>query len=327
MNRFTKQLLPFCSLIFIISLCTFLEPDNFLSTRNLVNVLCRSSINGIMAAGMTYIIITGGIDLSVGSMLAMCGMIGAASMLFFSGGTWADISSGTYIHLSLVAMIAGTLISVLAGAVCGFANGMLITKLKLAPFIVTLGTMSIFRGISYIMNAGKPFAVSDYSWLDTGRVGGIPSSVILLVLVMVAAWFLLKHTRFGRYTYAIGSNTQTAFHAGINVNKTLVWIYTLTGALVGLASMITVSRASTAQPTAGISLELDIIAACIIGGCAPSGGRGTMMGTVNGTLLISFLRNGLTLLDISTNVQLVVIGLIIIVAVTADQIATRRKAT
>ena len=327
MNRFAKQLLPFCSLIFILSLCTFLEPDNFLSARNLVNVLCRSSINGIMAAGMTYIIITGGIDLSVGSMLAMCGMIGAASMLFFSGGNWADISSGTYIHLSLLAMIAGTLISILAGALCGFANGMLITKLKLAPFIVTLGTMSIFRGISYIMNAGKPFAVSDYSWLDTGRVAGIPSSVILLVIVMVAFWFLLKHTRFGRYTYAIGSNVQTAFHAGINVNKTIVWIYTLTGALVGLASMITVARASTAQPTAGISLELDIVAACIIGGCAPSGGRGTMMGTVIGTLLISFLRNGLTLLDISTNVQLVVIGLIIIVAVTADQFATRRKAT
>jgi ribose/xylose/arabinose/galactoside ABC-type transport system permease subunit len=327
MNRFAKQLLPFCSLIFIISLCTFLEPDNFLSTRNLVNVLCRSSINGIMAAGMTYIIITGGIDLSVGSMLAMCGMIGAASMLYFSGGTWADISSGSYIHLKLGAMIAGTLVCVLAGAVCGFTNGMLITRLKLAPFIVTLGTMSIFRGISYIMNAGKPFAVSDYSWLDTGRVAGIPSSVILLVIVMVAFWFLLKHTRFGRYTYAIGSNVQTAFHAGINVNKTIVWIYTLTGALVGLASMITVARASTAQPTAGISLELDIIAACIIGGCAPSGGRGTMMGTVIGTLLISFLRNGLTLLDISTNVQLVVIGLIIIVAVTADQFATRRKAT
>ena len=327
MNRFAKQLLPFCSLIFIISLCTFLEPDNFLSARNLVNVLCRSSINGIMAAGMTYIIITGGIDLSVGSMLAVCGMIGAASMLYFSGGTWADISSGSYIHLKLGAMIAGTLVCVLAGAVCGFANGMLITKLKLAPFIVTLGTMSIFRGISYIMNAGKPFAVSDYSWLDTGRVAGIPSSVILLVIVMVAFWFLLKHTRFGRYTYAIGSNVQTAFHAGINVNKTIVWIYTLTGALVGLASMITVARASTAQPTAGISLELDIIAACIIGGCAPSGGRGTMMGTVIGTLLISFLRNGLTLLDISTNVQLVVIGLIIIVAVTADQFATRRKAT
>ena len=327
MNRFTKQLLPFCSLIFIISLCTFLEPDNFLSTQNMLNVLRRSSVNGIMAAGMTYIIITGGIDLSVGSMLAMCGMIGAASMLYFSGGTWADISTGSYIHLKLGAMIGGTLVCVLAGAVCGFANGTLITRLKLAPFIVTLGTMSIFRGISSLMNAGKPFTVSDYTWLDTGRVAGIPSSVILLVIVMVAFWFLLKHTRFGRYTYAIGSNVQTAFHAGINVNRTIVWIYTLTGALVGLASMITVSRASSAQPTAGNALELDIIAACIIGGCAPSGGRGTMVGTVIGTLLISFLRNGLTLLDISTNVQLVVIGLIIIVAVTADQFATRRKAT
>lgn len=327
MNRFTKQLLPFCSLIFIFSLCTFLDPDHFLKVDNMLNVLCRSSINGIMAAGMTYIIITGGIDLSVGSMLAMCGMIGAASMLYFSGGTWAEISTGSYIHLKLGAMIAGTLVCVLAGAVCGFANGMLITKLKLAPFIVTLGTMSIFRGISYIMNDGKPFAVSDYSWLDTGRVAGIPSSVILLVIVMVAAGFLLKNTRFGRYTYAIGSNTQTAFHAGINVNRTIVWIYTLTGALVGLASMITVARASTAQPTAGISLELDIVAATIIGGCAPSGGRGTMLGTVIGTLLIAFIRNGLTLLGVSTNVQLVVIGLIIIVAVTADQFATRRKAT
>lgn len=616
MNRFTKQLLPFCSLIFIFSLCTFLEPDNFLTTKNLVNVLCRSSINGIMAAGMTYIIISGGIDLSVGSMLAMCGMIGAVSMLFFSVNTkviqfedfdpsmdidrievtvaaddcesgaeaaqrlgaalkgrgrivlacfghtadstgarvkgfrdalakqysgieivelftddadesailktgemlvkqsgingifavnrdtslgvykalqsqklagkikfvgfgsdpvlldgiekdevdsiivqdpyynlgytgvrtvislingqkvekkkpipgmvvnkdnldkmkeefsallglapadaqirlsylrkgaekagrekkceirwidsgkqiqsgeegaprivtaliqdpntsrplfhlagrakkakelWAEISSGNYIRLTLPAMLLGTLICIAAGAICGFLNGMLITRLKLAPFIVTLGTMSIFRGISYIMNAGKPFAVSDYSWLDTGRVWldtghvvGIPSSIILLVIVMAAAGFLLKCTRFGRYTYAIGSNTQTAFHAGINVNWMLVGIYTLTGALVGLASMITVSRASTAQPTAGISLELDIIAAAIIGGCAPSGGRGNMIGTVIGTMLIAFLRNGLTLLDISTNFQLVVIGLIIIVAVTADQFATRRKAT
>ena len=328
MNRFTKQLLPFCSLIFIISLCTFLEPDSFLSTKNLVDVLCRSSVNGIMAAGMTYIIITGGIDLSVGSMLAMCGMIGAASMLFFSGGTWSQISTGSYIQMGLLAMIGGTLVSVLAGAICGFANGMLITRLKLAPFIVTLGTMSIFRGITYVMNASKPFAVQDYRWLDSGRVlGVIPSSVLLLVIVMAAAGFLLKRTRFGRYTYAIGSNTQTAFHAGVNVNRMLVWIYTLTGALVGLAAMIGVSRASSSQPTAGISLELDIIAAAIIGGCAPSGGRGTMLGTVIGTLLIAFIRNGLTLLGISTNLQLVVIGLIIIIAVTADQFATRRKAT
>lgn len=327
MNRFAKQLLPFCSLIFIFSLCTFLDPDHFLTVNNLLKVLCRSSINGIMAAGMTYIIITGGIDLSVGSMLALCGMVGSVSMLFFSGGNWSVISSGGYIHMGLLAMIAGTLVSILAGALCGFTNGMLITRLKLAPFIVTLGTMSIFRGISYIMNDSKPFLVSDYNWLGYGRIARIPSSVILLVLVMIAAGLLLKLTRFGRYTYAIGSNTQTAFHAGVNVNKTLVGIYTLTGALVGLASMITVSRASTSQPSAGLSLELDVIAAAIIGGCAPSGGRGTIVGTVIGTLLIAFIRNGLNLLHISTNVQLVVIGLIIIVAVTADQFATRRKAT
>ena len=328
MNRFTKQLLPFCSLIFIFSLCTFLEPDSFLSTKNLVDVLCRSSVNGIMAAGMTYIIITGGIDLSVGSMLAMCGMIGAVSMLFFAGGSWDVISTGSHpIPMGFFAMLGGTLVSIAVGAVCGFTNGMLITRLKLAPFIVTLGTMSIFRGISLLANNGQNFKIKSYTWLDKGDVLGIPSSIVLVVIIMAAAGFLLKRTRFGRYTYAIGSNVQTAFHAGVSVNKTLVWIYTLSGALVGLAAMIIASRATTADPTAGDALELDIIAACIIGGCAPSGGRGNMLGTVIGTLLIVFIRNGLNMLHISPNVQLVVIGLIIIIAVTADQFATRRKAT
>ena len=326
MNRFAKQLLPFCSLIFIFSLCTFLDPDHFLSCTNLVDVLRRSAVNGIMAAGMTYVIITGGIDLSVGSMLAMCGMIGAFSMLFFSGGSWEEISTGS-LHLGFLAMFAGTLVSIAVGAVCGFANGMLITRLKLAPFIVTLGTMSIFRGIALLSNSGQNFKIINYTWLDKGDVLGIPSSIILVVIIMAAAGFLLKHTRFGRYTYAIGSNPQTAFHAVINVNRTIVWIYTLTGAIVGLAAMIIASRATLADPTAGDALELDIIAAAIIGGCAPSGGRGTMLGTVIGTLLIAFIRNGLNMLHISPNVQLVVIGLIIIVAVTADQFATRRKAT
>jgi ribose/xylose/arabinose/galactoside ABC-type transport system permease subunit len=143
--------------------------------------------------------------------------------------------------------------------------------------------------------------------------------------VLGAAGFVLKYTPFGRYTYAIGSNVETAFHAGIDVNKVLVTIYTVAGICVGLAAMITTSRASTSQPTAGLALELDIIAAVIIGGCSPSGGKGTMTGTVIGTLLISFLRNGLTLLDVSTNIQLVVIGGIILLAVTTDQIATKRE--
>ena len=326
MDRFAKQLLPFCSLIFIISLWACLEPDNFLSFQNFSNVLRRSSVNGIMAAGMTFIIITAGIDLSVGSMLAMCGMLGSLGMLLAGGGNWATISGGNFIEMGWLPMLLGTLIGVGFGALCGFLNGLCITGLKLAPFIVTLGSMSVFRGISYLLNDGKPFAVSSYTFLDTGTLLGIPSAVVLLVVVLLVAGFLLRRTAFGRYTYAIGSNVQTAFHAGINVKKMLVLIYTMAGALTGLAAMITTSRASSAQPSAGIGLELDIVAAVIIGGCSPSGGRGTMLGTLIGTLLISFLRNGLTLLDISTNVQLVVIGLIIIFAVTADQLATRRNA-
>ena len=324
MDKFTKKLLPFCSLIFIISLWTFLEPTTFFTKENFENVLTRSSINGIMAAGMTYVIITGGIDLSVGSMMAMCGMIGSVAMLAMGGASWQQIAAGKSIPLTSLVMIGGTLVSIVAGAICGFVNGKLITKLKLAPFIVTLGTMSIFRGVSYLMNNGKPFAVQDYLWLDQGRLAYIPSSVVLLVLVLAGAGFMLKFTPFGRYTYAIGSNVETAFHAGVGVNRVLVAVYTLTGAFVGLAAMITTSRASTAQPTAGMGLELDIIAAVIIGGCSPMGGKGTMVGTIIGTFLISFLRNGLTISGISTNVQLIVIGAIIIVFVALDKIAAKK---
>jgi ribose transport system permease protein len=326
MDKFTKKLLPFCSLIFIVSLFSFLKPDTFLSVLNFKNVLTRSSTNGIMAAGMTYVIISGGIDLSVGSMLAMCGMIGSVAMLAMAGASWQQIASGNEIHLNSAVMIGGTMVSILAGAFCGFINGKLITKLNLAPFIVTLGSMSIFRGISYLMNDGKPIAVQDYQWLDTGRLAYIPSSVVILVLVLIAAGFMLKYTPFGRYTYAIGSNVETAFHAGVGVNRVQVSIYTLTGVFVGLAGMITTSRASTAQPNAGLGLELDIIAAVIIGGCSTRGGTGTMIGTIVGTFLISFLRNGLTLCGISTNVQLIVIGAIIILAVAADKITAKQQA-
>ncbi|MBO5723419.1 MAG: ABC transporter permease [Lentisphaeria bacterium] len=327
MNKFAKQLFPFCSLIFIISLWACLEPENFLSFQNFTNVLRRSSVNGIMACGMTFVIISAGIDLSVGSMLAMCGMLGSLGMLFAAGGTWSLISGGSFVDMGVWSMVLGTFCGIGIGALCGFANGMLITGLKLAPFIVTLGSMSVFRGISYLMNDGKPFAVSSYTFLDTGTICYIPSSVLLLILVLALSAFLLRKTTFGRYTYAVGSNVQTAFHAGINVKKILVLIYTYAGALTGLAAMITTSRASSAQPSAGLGLELDIVAAVIIGGCPPSGGKGSITGTLIGTLLISFLRNGLTLLDISTNVQLVIIGLIIIFAVSADQLSARRTAS
>ncbi|MCQ2379913.1 MAG: ABC transporter permease [Victivallaceae bacterium] len=325
MNRFAKQLLPFSTLIFIISLWTFLVPCTFLTAENMMNVLTRSAANGIMAAGMTFVIISSGIDLSVGSMLGISGMMGALSMLVLSGGSWASITSGQNIDLVVPAMVGGTLVSVLVGGLCGLFNGVCITRLKLAPFIVTLGSMSIFRGLSYIINDSRPYATADYIFLDSGMVLGIPASIWLFALTFAICSFLLGHTRFGRYVYAIGSNRDTAFLAGIDVNKVLVMVYTLIGLLTGIGAMIYCSRSSSAQPTAGIALEMDVIAACIIGGCSPSGGKGTMTGTLIGTLLISFLRNGLALLGMSTNLQLVVIGFIIIFAVTADRLATSRE--
>ena len=325
MNRFAKQLLPFSSLLFIISLWTFLTPDTFLTGQNFSNVLTRSAANGIMAAGMTFVIITAGIDLSIGSMLAMTGMLGSVVMLLLGGGTWTGICSGEFVPMGGGAMLVGTLTGILIGGLCGLFNGVCITRLKLAPFIVTLGAMSIFRGVSYVMNDGKPFAISAYTYLDTGRILGIPVSLWLFAAVLLGCGFLLKHTKFGRYVYAVGSNSTTAFHAGINVNRMLVYVYTLMGLLTGLAAMIYSSRSSSAQPSAGLSMELDVIAAVIIGGCSPSGGKGTMTGTLIGTLLISFLRNGLTLLGVSTNLQLIVIGFIIIFAVTADQLAAKRE--
>lgn len=305
-----RQLLPFGSLTLIICILSALEPDTFLTTENLLNILRRSSVNGIIAIGMTSVIISAGIDLSVGSMLALAGMVGAYTMIAIGG---SDPQGS--------ALVVGTALGVVVGIICGLVNGVLITKLKLQPFIVTLGTMSVFRGISYVMNNGQPYNVPSYKYLGEGIVLGVPISVVIFGVIIAIAGFLLKYSRLGRYTYAIGSNRVAAFHAGVNVDRNLIYIYTFTGLLVGIAAMIATSRTVSAQPTAGIALELDIIAAVVIGGASLAGGRGTITGTITGTLLISVLRNGCTLLGISTHVQLIVIGLIIILAVAVDQLA------
>ncbi|HIJ52498.1 MAG TPA: ABC transporter permease [Planctomycetes bacterium] len=310
MGKFVRQLLPFGSLTLIICILSALEPDTFLTTENLLNILRRSSVNGIIAIGMTSIIISAGIDLSVGSMLALSGMVGAYAMIAIGG---SDPQGSS--------LIIGTALGIVIGVICGFTNGVLITKLKLQPFIVTLGTMSVFRGISYVMNNGQPYNVPSYKYLGEGIVLGVPISVIIFGVIIAIAGFLLKYSRLGRYTYAIGSNRVAAFHAGVNVDRNLIYIYTFTGLLVGIAAMIATSRTVSAQPTAGIALELDIIAAVVIGGASLAGGRGTITGTITGTLLISVLRNGCTLLGISTHVQLIVIGMIIILAVAVDQLA------
>jgi len=314
MNKFTRQLLPFAGLILLIAVLAALKPNTFATAENIFNVLSRSSVNGVIAMGMTAVIISGGIDLSVGSMMALCGMI--AGLIMTRNGE---------IVPTVGLMWIGTFAGIGTGLLCGLLNGGLITKLNLPPFIVTLGTMSAFRGISYVMNKGMMFDVPTYKFLGQAVLAGIPVNVLIFLLIVLVAFFILRYTPLGRYTYAIGSNRQAAYHAGVNVDRNLLEIYTLTGLFVGIAAMIATSRTVSAQPTAGISLELDIIAAVVIGGASLSGGRGTVIGTIIGTLLISFLRNGLTLLGISTNIQLVVIGAIIITAVALDQMA-RAKA-
>jgi len=312
--RFIRQLLPFASLLLLLVLFSIIKPETFLTVDNFLNIFRRSSVNAIMAIGMTAIIISGGIDLSVGSMLALAGMIGAWTLKHFGGD---ELTPGS--------MWLGTLAGIAFGALAGFLNGALINGLKLPPFILTLGTMSIFRGISYVMNDGQSYNVPNYQFLGTGRFLGAPVSILIAVGVIIVAGFVLNRTTLGRYTYAIGANRTAALYSGVNVARNLTIIYTLAGLLVGIASMIETSRAVSAQPTAGIGLELDIIAAVVIGGASLNGGRGTILGTIIGTLLISFLRNGCTLLGISTNYQLIVIGVIIIVAVSVDQMAQGRS--
>jgi ribose/xylose/arabinose/galactoside ABC-type transport system permease subunit len=309
--RLLRQLLPFASLLLLLILLSVLKPDTFLTFDNFMNIFRRSSVNAILAVGMTAIIISGGIDLSVGSMLAVAGMTGAWTMQHFSGGG----------PLTPSVMWLGTFAGIVTGTLAGFVNGALINGLNVPPFILTLGTMSAFRGIAYVMNDGQPYNVPGYKYLGDGELFGTPVSILIAAIIVVIAILILNRTTLGRYTYAIGANRTATLYSGVNVTKNLIIIYTMAGLLVGIAAMIATSRTVSAQPTAGIGLELDIIAAVVIGGASLNGGRGTIIGTMIGTLLISFLRNGCTLLGISTNVQLIVIGVIIVVAVSVDQLA------
>ncbi len=312
--RVIRQLLPFAGLLLVLIVLSLRVPDTFLTADNFLNIFRRSSVNAIIGVGMTAIIISGGIDLSVGSMLALAGMVGAWTMQMIGGDT-----------LTPQAMWLGTFAGIAAGMLAGFLNGALINGLKLPPFILTLGTMSAFRGTAYVMNSGQPYNVPGYTDLGGGHFLGMPISVVIAIVIILLASLVLKHTTLGRYTYAIGANRLATLYSGVNVNRNLTIIYTLGGALVGLAAMIATSRTVSAQPTAGIGLELDIIAAVVIGGASLSGGRGTILGTIIGTLLISFLRNGCILLRINDHVQLIVIGAIIVAAVSVDQLA-RSKA-
>lgn len=293
------------ALIFLIVVVSFLNP-NFFTVDNILNILRQTSVNAIIAVGMTLVILTAGIDLSVGSVLALCGAFAA----------------------SLIAMEVPVLIAVptalLAGAALGAISGIIIAKGKVQAFIATLVTMTLLRGVTMVYTEGRPISTGftdtgdAFAWFGTGYALGIPVPVWLMVIVFASVWYLLNHTRFGRYIYALGGNESATRLSGINVDRVKIGVYAICGLLAALAGLIVTSRLSSAQPTAGMGYELDAIAAVVLGGTSLAGGRGRIMGTLIGALIIGFLNNALNLLDVSSYYQMIAKAVVILLAVLID---------
>lgn len=295
---------PLIGLILIMIILGFLS-DNFFTLDNILNLLRQVSINALIAFGMTFVILTAGIDLSVGSILAL-GSALTAGML----------TSGMD---PLLAVLVGLLIGLALGAV----NGLIITKGKVAPFIATLATMTIFRGATLVYTDGRPITgLSDsftFEMIGRGYVFGIPFPVIIMLGIFLILFFVLRKTVFGRKVYAIGGNEEASTLSGIKADRVKIWVYSLTGMLSVLAGIILTSRLNSAQPTAGASYELDAIAAVVIGGTSLMGGRGRIVGTLIGALIIGVLDNGLNLLNVSSFYQQIVKGGVILLAVLLDR--------
>lgn len=299
------------TLVGLLGLCLILWilTPHFLTVSNLLNVAQQTSINAIIAVGLTFVIITAGIDLSVGSILAFAGVVLAWSL-----------QVGVPLPLAL-------LLGMVVGTVSGLVNGVLISYGRLPPFISTLGMMSVARGAALLFSDGRPISGFNegFRFLATGEIFYIPVPVIITGLVYLAAHFVLTRTKFGRYAYAIGGNEEAALLSGVNVKFQKAMVYGLSGLLSGLAAIILTARLNSAQPIAGIMYELDAIAATVIGGTSLMGGRGTIFGTLIGALIIGVLRNGLNLLDVSPYIQQVVIGSVIIGAVLVDTVLKKKS--
>lgn len=294
-------LIVFGIICLIISLIT----PQFLTLSNLTIIVTQVSINALLAFGVTFVIITGGIDLSLGSIVAVTG-----------------VTSAMLAHPDSYPILIPIVMGLLAGLLMGAFNGFIITKSKIAPFIVTLGTMTIGRGLALILSDGRPVSnLSDsFNYLGSGTVFGIPILILIFILVFALCSIILSKTILGRYIYAIGGNEQAARASGINIDRVKLSVYSISGLLAGLAGILLASRITTGQPNAGAGFELDAIAAVVIGGTSTAGGRGTMTGTLIGVLLIGVINNGLDLLNVTSYYQQVVMGIIIIGAVIVDSL-------
>ncbi len=276
----------------------------FLTGTNLVLVLRQISINGILAVGVTYVLLTGGVDLSLGSLVALAGVVAAH-----------------FAHPVGHPVCVPVLMGILAGLLCGAANGWVVTKGRVAPFIVTLGMMTIARGLALVLSGGKPVSnlAPSFTHLGGGVWLGLPIPVWILGAVALAAHLFLQHIRYGRYLYAIGGNESAAWAAGVPVPQIKIFAYLFCGALAGLAGVIQAARITTGQPNTGVAYELDAIAAAVIGGTSLAGGQGGIGGTLLGALLMGIINNGLDLLAVSPYYQQIVKGVIIVGAVWLDR--------
>ncbi|AEI40568.1 ABC transporter permease subunit [Paenibacillus mucilaginosus] len=305
-----KRILPVWNqlgmLIILVLLCVVLAlfAPYFTETNNILNILKQSSITAILAAGMTMVILTGGIDLSVGATLALAGVI---SVMLSNAGVPAGI-----------AMLTGAAVGYTAGAV----NGYFTAVAKLPSFVVTLGSMTYLRGIAFVISGGLPVVLQDklFIFFGSGSLFGIPTPIYIMAVVYIAMFFVLKYTLFGRHVYAIGGNEEAARLTGIKVERTLIHVYSISGLMAGIAGVVMAGRVISGQPNAGISFELDAIAAVILGGTSFVGGVGRIQGTIIGVLIMAVLGNGLTLLDVDYYWQLIVKGLVIVIAVLLDKL-------
>lgn len=303
--KYLSELTTLMTLIGLMVVITVMNP-NFLTTNNLLNLLLQVTANGFIAFGMTFVILTGGIDLSVGSMLALSSALSAGL-----------IASGVPVPIAIVLAVG-------LGALFGMLNGLLIAYGRLAPFIVTLATMTIFRGATLVYTNGNPVTkgLTDsflFQFLGQGYVVGIPFPVILMAIVFVLLYVLLHKTAFGKSVYALGGNEKAAYISGVNLNKVKVMIYTISGMMAAISGLIVTSRLSSAQPTAGTTYEMDAIAAVVLGGTSLAGGKGRILGTLIGALIIGVLNNGLNIIGVSAFWQQVVKGVVILIAVLLDR--------
>ena len=318
--NYRSLLTRFQSFIALLILCIALSllSNKFLTIENGWNVLRQISVNVCISVGMTLVVLTAGIDLSVGSILAFSGAVAAG--LLKNGISWP--AHDLFIGFTLLGTIAAALI---VGAALGFFNGWMITRFKVPPFVATLAMLTIARGLTMLWTKGYPISSlgAKFDYIGSGWLLGIPVLVWISAVTVILAVILVRKTPLGRYIYAIGGNEQAARLSGIHINRVKIIVYTIGGILAAVGGIMVTSRLDSAQPNAGTNYELDSIAAVVIGGTSLSGGRGTIMGTVLGAIIIGVLNNGLVLLDVSPFWQQVIKGLVILLSVIVDKMNSK----